>query len=246
MRWYMTLDRIRIVLVNTTHPGNIGGAARAMANMGVNHLYLVGPQRFPSIEATVRAAGADHLLERAIVCESLDDAVADCGLVIGTTARQRSVGWVELSPEAVMAKVRERILTDQIAFVFGREASGLTNSELERCQYHVRIPVEEGFPSINLAAAVMIIVYELKKTFELHTHEPELASDQEQLATSSEVQGFYRHLEDILIETGFLKTPSQKLLRKVKRIFSRTPLREDEVNILRGILTSIQCFRRKD
>ena len=99
----MTLDRIRIVLVNTTHPGNIGGAARAMANMGVNHLYLVGPQRFPSTEATVRAAGADHLLERAIVCESLDDAVADCGLVIGTTARQRSVGWVELSPEAVMA-----------------------------------------------------------------------------------------------------------------------------------------------
>ena len=145
-----------------------------------------------------------------------------------------------------MAKVRERILTDQIAFVFGREASGLTNSELERCQYHVRIPVEEGFPSINLAAAVMIIVYELKKTFEPHTHEPELAFDQEQLATSSEVQGFYRHLEDILIETGFLKTPSQKLLRKVKRIFSRTPLREDEVNILRGILTSIQCFRRKD
>ena len=242
----MRLDRIRIVLVNTTHPGNIGATARAMANMGLDRLYLVAPQTFPSGEATVRAAGADHLLERATVCESLDDAVADCGLVIGTTARQRSVGWVEFSPKAVMAKVRERALTDQIAFVFGQEASGLTNSELERCQYHVRIPVEEGFASINLAASVMIMVYELKKTFEPDAHKTELVSDQERLATSSEVQGFYKHLEDMLIETGFLKTPSQKLLRKVKRIFSRTPLREDEVNILRGILTSIQCYCRKD
>ena len=242
----MTLDRIRIVLVNTTHPGNIGATARAMANMGLDRLYLVAPQTFPSGEATVRAAGADHLLERATVCESLDDAVADCGLVIGTTARQRSVGWVEFSPKAVMAKVRERVLTDQIAFVFGQEASGLTNSELERCQYHVRIPVEEGFASINLAASVMIMVYELKKTFEPDANKTELVSDQERLATSSEVQGFYKHLEDMLIETGFLKTPSQKLLRKVKRIFSRTPLREDEVNILRGILTSIQCYCRKD
>ena len=242
----MALEGIRIVLVNTTHPGNIGGAARAMANMGLNHLYLVGPQRFPSTEATVRAAGGSHLLERAIVCESLDDAVGDCGLVVGTTARQRSVGPVELSADAAMAKVRERILTDQIAFVFGREASGLTNSELERCQYHVRIPVEEEFPSINLAAAVMIIVYELKKTFEPQAQETELASHYEQLATSSEVQGFYNHMEDILIETGFLKTPSQKLLRKVKRIFSRTPLRVDEVNILRGILTSIHSYRGKD
>ncbi len=242
----MTIERIRIVLVNTTHPGNIGAAARAMANMGLNHLYLVGPQRFPSTEATVRAAGANHLLEQAIVCESLDDAVADCGLVVGTTARQRSVGSVQLTPAVVMAKVRERILTDQIAFVFGREASGLTNSELERCQYHVRIPVEEGFPSINLAAAVMIIAYELKKTCEPGTRKTELAYNHEQLATSSEVQGFYKHIEDVLIETGFLKTPSKKLLRKVKRIFSRTPLREDEVNILRGILTSIQSYHRKD
>ena len=242
----MTTERIRIVLVNTTHPGNIGGAARAMANMGLNHLYLVRPQRFPSIEATVRAAGADHLLERAIVCESLDDAVADCGLIVGTTARERSVGSTQLTPNVVMAKVRERILTDQIAFVFGREASGLTNSELERCQYHVRIPVEEGFPSINLAAAVMIMAYELKKACELDAQKTELVYDHEQLATSSEVQGFYKHMEDVLIETGFLKTPSYKLLRKVKRIFSRTPLREDEVNILRGILTSIQSYHSKD
>ncbi len=106
--------------------------------------------------------------------------------------------------------------------------------------------MEESFSSINLAAAVMIIVYELKKNCEPHTHETELASNHEQLATSSEVQGFFKHMEDMLIEIGFLKTPSQKLLRKVKRIFSRTPLREDEVNILRGILTSIHSFRRKD
>ena len=217
-----------------------------MANMGLNHLYLVGPQRFPSTEATVRAAGADHLLERAIVCQSLDDAVADCGLVVGTTARQRSVGSVQLTPNVVMAKVRERMLTDQIAFVFGREASGLTNNELERCQYHVRIPVEERFPSINLAAAVMIIAYELKKTCESDSNQVEIILDHEPLATSSEVQGFYKHMEDVLIETGFLKTPSKKLLRKVKRIFSRTPLRGDEVNILRGILTSIQSYRRND
>ena len=242
----MTIERIRIVLVNTTHPGNIGGAARAMANMGLNQLYLVTPQKFPSTDATVRAAGADHVLERAIVCESLDDAVADCGLVIGTTARQRSVGSVQLSPNVVLAKVRERMLTDQIAFVFGREASGLTNDELERCQYHVRIPVEDDFSSINLAAAVMIIAYEIRKTCGPVSHEAELISDREQLAKSLDVQGFYKHMEDVLIEIGFLKKPSQKLLRKVKRIFSRTPLLEDEINILRGILTSIQSYRRKD
>ena len=242
----MAIERIRIVLVNTTHPGNIGAAARAMANMGLNHLYLVGPQRFPSTEATVRAAGADHLLERAIVCESLDDAVADCGIVVGTTARQRSVGSVQLTPNVVMEQVRERMLTDEIAFVFGRESSGLTNNELERCQYHVRIPVEDDFSSINLAAAVMIIAYEIRKTCGPVGHEAELISDREQLAKSLDVQGFYKHMEDVLIEIGFLKKPSQKLLRKVKRIFSRTPLLEDEINILRGILTSIQSYRRKD
>ena len=243
----MTLDSVRVVLVRTTHPGNIGAAARAMANMGLENLYLVEPRTFPSPEASARAAGADRLLSSARVCETLDEAVAECGLVIGSTARQRTVRWPALEPESAMALAYRASQKGNVALVFGQEASGLTNEELERCQIHVRIPVNPTFPSVNLAAAVIILAYELKKVQDqcVGCNTALVATDSaesgaESLATSQNVQGFFVHLETVLREIGFLKSPSEKLLRKVKRIFSRTPLLEDDINILRGVLSAIQ------
>ena len=249
----MSLDKIRIVLVRTTHPGNIGAAARAMANMGLGHLYLVQPLTFPSAEATARAAGAEGLLCTAKVCETLDEAVAECGLVVGSTARERRVRWPALDPDLAMAMAFKQGQAGNVALVFGQEASGLTNDELDRCQVHVRIPVDPVFPSVNLAAAVMVLSYELKKAH-IRAEEEGLGQDgprslestEGPLATAEKVQGFFVHLETVLREIGFLNSPSEKLLRKVKRIFSRTPLLDDDINILRGVLSAIQGRKARD
>jgi|TARA_B100001123_G_scaffold34143_1_gene35409 tRNA (cytidine32/uridine32-2'-O)-methyltransferase len=249
----MSLDKIRIVLVRTTHPGNIGAAARAMANMGLEHLYLVQPRTFPSAEATARAAGAEGLLCTAKVCETLDEAVAECGLVVGSTARERRVRWPALDPDLAMAMAFTQGQAGNVALVFGQEASGLTNDELDRCQVHVRIPVDPVFPSVNLAAAVMVLSYELKKAH-IRAEEEGLGQDgprslestEGPLATAEKVQGFFVHLETVLREIGFLNSPSEKLLRKVKRIFSRTPLLDDDINILRGVLSAIQGRKARD
>ena len=249
----MSLDKIRIVLVRTTHPGNIGAAARAMANMGLEHLYLVQPRTFPSAEATARAAGAEGLLCTAKVCETLDEAVAECGLVVGSTARERRVRWPALDPDLAMAMAFKQGQAGNVALVFGQEASGLTNDELDRCQVHVRIPVDPVFPSVNLAAAVMVLSYELKKAHIRGEEEGlgqdgprSLESTEGPLATAEKVQGFFVHLETVLREIGFLNSPSEKLLRKVKRIFSRTPLLDDDINILRGVLSAIQGRKARD
>ena len=249
----MSLDKIRIVLVRTTHPGNIGAAARAMANMGLEHLYLVQPRTFPSAEATARAAGAEGLLCTAKVCETLDEAVAECGLVVGSTARERRVRWPALDPESAIAMAFKQGQAGNVALVFGQEASGLTNDELDRCQVHVRIPVDPVFPSVNLAVAVMVLSYELKKAH-IRAEEEGLGQDgprllestEGPLATAEKVQGFFVHLETVLRESGFLNSPSEKLLRKVKRIFSRTPLLDDDINILRGVLSAIQGRKARD
>ena len=249
----MSLDKIRIVLVRTTHPGNIGAAARAMANMGLEHLYLVQPRTFPAAEATARAAGAEGLLCTAKVCETLDEAVAECGLVVGSTARERRVRWPALDPDLAMAMAFKQGQAGNVALVFGQEASGLTNDELDRCQVHVRIPVDPVFPSVNLAAAVMVLSYELKKAH-IRAEEKGLVQDgprslestEGPLATAEKVQGFFVHLETVLREIGFLNSPSEKLLRKVKRIFSRTPLLDDDINILRGVLSAIQGRKARD
>ena len=243
----MTLDSVRVILVRPTHPGNIGAAARAMANMGLENLYLVGPRTFPSPEALARAAGAEWLLSTARVCETLDEAVAECGLVIGSSARHRTVRWPVLEPESAMALAYRASQKGNVALVFGQEASGLTNEELERCQVHVRIPVNPAFPSVNLAAAVIVLAYELKKAeaqcggCDITLAATDSAeADAESFATAENVQRFFVHLETVLREIGFLKSPSEKLLRKVKRIFSRTPLLEDDINSLRGVLSAVQ------
>ena len=241
----MSFDNIAVVLVRTSHPGNIGAAARAMANMGLSDLRLVEPAEFPGPAATARAAGAYHVLENAQICRTLDEAIADSGFVVGATARSRSIAWPSSDPASVMTELVEQSRAGKVSLLFGREASGLTNEEMDRCQRHVRIPVNENYPSLNLAAAVLIFGYELRRAY---STEGRLSNDGMDrslpLASAEQVQRFFQHLEVVLNEIGFLKSPSVRLLRKIKRIFSRTPLQEQEVNILRGILTSVQYHQQ--
>ena len=156
------LHRIRIVLVEPTHPGNIGAAARAMKAMGLDRLCLVAPRRFPSAEATARAAGADDVLHAARLVESLDDALADCGLVLGTTARSRRIEWPVLDAREGARRAVAQAARTPVAVVFGRESAGLTNAELDRCHALIRIPAATGFSSLNVAAAVQILAYEMR------------------------------------------------------------------------------------
>lgn len=237
----MSLKDIAVVLVRTTHPGNIGATARAMANMGLTDLRLVDPVGYPGQEATARAVGASELLEQASVYTSLDDAISDAGFVVGATARPRRIAWPCSEPEAAMRIALGHSTTTNIAILFGREASGLTNEELDRCHLHVRIPVDDRYPSLNLASAVLIFCYELRR---LSIDEEISIEDHDNtetvLARAGQVNDFFGHLEAVLHEIEFLKYPSSRLLRRIKRIFSKRPLEAQEVNILRGILTSVQ------
>ena len=237
----MSLKNIAVVLVRTTHPGIIGATARAMANMGLTDLRLVDPAGYPGEEATARAVGAFELLEQASVYTSLDDAIADAGFVVGATARPRRIAWPCSEPEAAMKIALGHSVTTNVAILFGQEASGLTNEELDRCHLHVRIPVDDRHPSLNLASAVLVFCYELRR---LSIGEDISIEDRENaetvLARGEQVKDFFGHLETVLNEIEFLKHPSSRLLRKIKRIFSKRPLEEQEIHILRGILTSVQ------
>lgn len=245
----MSIDNVAVVLIETSHPGNIGAVARAMANMGLSDLRLIEPAGFPGPEATARAAGASHVLESAQICHNLDEAIANSSFVVGATARIRSIAWPNSDPALAMTEVVKQSRAGKVSLVFGREASGLTNDELDRCHRQVRIPANENFPSLNLAAAVLIFGYELFRAYS--TEDRLLDSDLDRntpLASAEEVQGFFQHLELVLNEIRFFKSPSTRLLRKIKRIFTRTPLQVQEVNILRGILASVQYHqsRKKD
>ena len=215
----MSLENIAVVLVRTSHPGNIGGAARAMANMGLSDLRLVEPAEFPGAEATARAAGASHILENAQICRTLDEAIADSGLVVGATARPRSIAWPSSDPASVMTELLVQSRVGKVSLLFGREASGLTNEELDRCQHHVRIPVNEDYPSLNLAAAVLIFSYELRRAYSVEVESADSEIDRNvPLATAEQVQGFFQHLEKVLNEIGFLNSPSVRLMRKIKTV----------------------------
>jgi len=240
----MGLNNVSIVLVNTSHGGNIGAVARAMANMGLSDLRLINPARFPGAEATARAAGAIEILETARVFATLDEAIEGSVFVVGATARLRSISWPCSDPGSAMTEVARVCETSKVSLVFGREASGLTNEELDRAQLHVRIPVSEEYPSLNLAAAVLIMCYELRRAYALGDKNLIQNTDTRlPLASAGQIQQFFEHLEIVLDEIGFLQKPSSRLLRKIKRIFSRTPLQEQEVNILRGILTAVEQSR---
>lgn len=232
------LENIRIVLVNTSHPGNIGSAARAMKTMGLSKLYLVEPQLFPHVRADEMASGALDVLGNAVVVQSLDEAIGDCGLVVGTSARSRKIPWPHLSPRQFAEKTTKE--NTPIAVVFGREQSGLTNEELHRCHFHIEIPSNPDYSSLNIAAAVQVIAYECRVAALAASEKP---SDYD-FATAAEMEGFYNHLEKILIETSFLnpKTPRQ-LMTRLRRLFYRARPDVMEVNILRGMLTAVGKYR---
>lgn len=235
------LKNIRIILVQPSHAGNIGAVARAMKNMGLADLYLVGPKNFPDDHANARAAGADDLLSKATVVENLDEAIADCVLVIGTSTRARRLSWPALNPKECANKVLSECGAHHVAIVFGNERTGLSNEELDKCQIFVTIPTDPDFSSLNLAAAVQVISYELRQAM-INTKENSLQEiSDDTLASQSEVQGFFNHLEKLLISLEFLD-PShpKKLMRRIYRLFHKAQLVENEVNILRGILTSVE------
>jgi tRNA (cytidine32/uridine32-2'-O)-methyltransferase len=241
------LDNIRIVLVNTSHAGNIGGAARAMKNMGLGQLYLVAPQRFPADEATWRAANATDVLARAIVVDTFDAAVAGCALVVGSSARERSIPWPLLDARRCGERVYAEARRQPVALVFGREDRGLTNEELQKCQLHVNIPADAAYSSLNLAMAVQVLAYEVRMAH-LAGRLPDdpMSGWDLDYAGAEDVERLFAHMEEALAAMGFLKADAPKqTMTRLRRLLQRTRLDVMEVSILRGILTSAQYWVRK-
>lgn len=232
------LNNVRIVLSHTSHPGNIGAAARAMKTMGLHSLYLVQPRQFPDNEATARATGASDVLDQARVCESLDEALAGTALAVAVSARRRDLSHKVMTPREAAAVLLKHASTQQVALVFGNETSGLSNAEASKCQMLTSIPANPDFTSLNLAAAVQVLSYELNVAL------PDTAIQTEKiraLASFEDVEIFYRRLEQMLIETEFLDPAEPKrLMQRIRRLFARTRLEPEELAILHGILTAIR------
>lgn len=232
---------IRIVLVGTTHPGNIGAAARAMKNMGLTDLALVRPRYFPDKEATARASGAEDLLDRATVVETLEEAIADCVYVAGASARSRAINWPCLDARDAAAKLLEESARGPAAAVFGPEKSGLSNADLDHCDTLLTIPANPAFSSLNLAMAVQVLSYELRAA--QTSRQPQYEADAP-LATSAELEHFYRHLERVLTDIRFLDPDNPRhLMRRLRRLFIRARPDKNELNILRGVLTAVDRSR---
>lgn len=242
------LDQIRIVLVNTTHSGNIGAAARAMKNMGVTQLVLVDPIAEIDGDAIVRASGASEILDSCLTVSSLDEAVAGCGLVIGTSARGRHIPWPLCSPRECGAKAKQAVKNNNsVALVFGRESRGLTNDELHKCNAHVHIPTNPDFSSLNIAAAVQVLCYEMRiaaleeETVEHDSNNRWGVEWDYELAPHGDMERFFEHLQNSLVDIGFFdpNTPKQ-LMTRLRRMFQRTALDKMEVSMMRGILAAVQ------
>lgn len=239
------LDRIRIVLIQTSHPGNIGSAARAMKTMGLKRLYLVSPKEFPHRKAHEMASGATDVVDASIVVETLDEAVKDCSLVLGTSARDRAIPWPLINPREMGETISEEPGDSEIAIVFGREQSGLTNDELQRCHMHIQIPANPDYSSLNLAAAVQVLAYECRMA-SLHNAASELEWDFRH-ATADELEYLFAHLQSVLVELNFLKaqTPRQVMTR-LRRFFFRARPDVMEMNIFRGFLAAIDKQMEKN
>lgn len=257
-------EHFKIVLMRTTHPGNVGAVARAMKNMGLKELILVNPE-FNKVlsenEALRRSSGAEDVLGNAVVFNSLDEAISDCHILVGASARNRKMPWPLMNPRdcaqqmvqafaAPRGDQSEYLERPKIAFLFGQEASGLSNEELQRCHYHVNIPAVETFSSLNLAMAVQVICYELRMSFlsldeQVQNSLSSILSPADQgwdepLASINEIEGFFDHLEKTLTLTEFYNPENpRQLMTRLRRLFQRIHLDKMEVNILRGILTSI-------
>ncbi|MBW8192731.1 tRNA (cytosine(32)/uridine(32)-2'-O)-methyltransferase TrmJ [Neiella marina] len=239
------LDQVRIVLVGTTHSGNIGSAARAMKTMGLRHLYLVDPQAVVDGKSVALAAGAVDVLENVTICDSLQEAIADCGLVVGTSARNRTFSWPMLDPRQCGEKAIAEAPNYPVAVVFGREAHGLSNEELQQCHFHVCIPANPEYSSLNLAAAVQTLCYEVRMAWLAQQNDGDQQGEAEQSEAAdyplaSQLEQFYQHLEQTFRETGFIipQHPGA-VMTKLRRLFNRARPEMTELNILRGMLSSV-------
>nr|WP_153109454.1 RNA methyltransferase [Propionivibrio limicola] len=237
------LSRVRVVLSHTSHPGNIGAAARAMKTMGLSRLVLINPKKFPDPEAVSRAAGADDILDNALVCDSLDEALAGTVFAVAVTARHRNLGPEHRQARDAAPEILAHAKTGDVALLFGNETSGLSNEEVQRCRRAVFIPANPDYTSLNLGSAVQLLSYELRlSAFDgippVVTQAVPFASPP---ATSDDVERFHAHLERVMVATGFLDPMQPKrLLPKLRRLFGRVELERDEVNILRGILDAVE------
>jgi TrmH family RNA methyltransferase len=244
------LDRIRVVLVDTSHPGNIGAVARAMWAMGLRDLTLVRPKHFPSADATARAAGADGLLYHATLRDTLEDAVADCTWVVGTTVRSRHLSLPRLSPRVFAARAMEEAERGPVALVFGREQTGLSNEELDLCQAVACIGTNPAFSSLNVAAAAQVFAYELRLA--VAGDPPRDGADTDtktggEAATAAEMEGLYGHLEQALTDIGYHDPESPRLLmRRLRLLYGRARPDRAELNILRGILAATRRAAGRD
>lgn len=245
----MSHQNVRIVLIKPSHPGNIGAAARAMKTMGLDRLYLVEPKSFPHADATARAAGADDIMAAATVCNQLEEAIGDCHLIMGASARIRSMSCPVLTPKEAVNKLKVENKANQVAILFGTENSGLTNFEVDRCHRLIHIPANKDFGSLNLAAAVQIITYELM----LHSLDDNLIEDvintTEQVSNNAEtvdMERFYQHIEQTMIQIGFLDPQAPRhVMRRLRCLFNRSRPDTIELNILRGILSAMQDTLRE-
>ncbi|HTN34232.1 MAG TPA: tRNA (cytosine(32)/uridine(32)-2'-O)-methyltransferase TrmJ [Marinobacter sp.] len=246
-------NQIRIVLVETSHSGNIGAVARGMKNMGLGNLWLVNPKSFPDETSYARSAGASDVLDRANVVSTLDEALADCVLVLGTSARGRKVPWPVIAPPDAAGIASENANKGAVAIVFGRENHGLSNDELHKCHYHIHIPSNPDYSSLNLAMAVQVMSYELRMHYlrNLEGEEanpylkPMVTPDDEgwdvPLASVKEVEGFFGHLEQVLLDIHFHRRENPRhLMGRLRRLFQRPRMDQMEINILRGILSAVQ------
>ena len=232
------LANIRIVLVQTFHPGNIGAAARAMKNMGLSRLYLVAPRCFPDPEAESRAAGAKDLLAQAVVVDSVEEAIADCQLVIGTSARERSYDLPLLDLERAAGQVVEEAHSGEIAILFGRETMGLNNAEMLLCNRHLYIDADPDYPVLNVAQAIQLVCYELRRAARTAAERPVAEAP---YPRQQEMVLFYEHLERVLRLTAFIIPQHEgRVMDKLKRYFNRSRPEKTELGMLRGILASVE------
>jgi len=240
-----TLDNIRFILVGTTHPGNIGAAARAMKTMGLSNLHLVDPKIYPSAEATARASGADDVLARAVVHDDLDSALIGCQQVYGMSARLRHLPVPVVNPREAVSRIQQTEDGTQIAIVFGREHSGLSNEELDRCHHLVNIPANPEYSSLNLAAAVQVLSYELKMSFD-PTIEVGRVGEHREAIDAADLEHLYKHFEQALTTIGFLDPEQPRnLMRRLRRLFNRAELDRNELQIMHGILRAAETTKDK-
>lgn len=235
------LDNVKVVLVGTSHPGNIGSAARAMKVMGLNQMVLVAPQCEVDSQTMALAAGAGDIAMNAQIVETLDEAIADCGLVVGSSARSRTLEWPMLEPRECGEKFSIEGEKHPVALIFGRERTGLTNEELQKCHFHVCIPANPEYSSLNLAMAVQTLSYEIRVAHLEREKSQYAPQEQEEYPRHKELEMFYEHLEKVMLDTQFIsKEQPGQVMNKLRRLFSRARPELQEINTLRGVLTSVE------